>query len=276
MLSSELVRRLPSGRVASGPAAPARRVILLGASNVTLSFASLVETVRRMRGEPVEILAAMGLGRSFGQESTVLGRKISGIFSCALWQDLGSRPALPTTALVTDVGNDLLYGVTPDRLLQWIGGCLDRLAEAGAATVITQLPLESLDRLGEARFRLFRSLLFPRSRLTLSAARASAATVNEGLVELGRARKMPVIPVSGAWYGFDPIHLRRRVRRAAWSHLLSHWRLCEVTASDWRLGLRDRARLALLPPRERWILGWNQRSHQPSGHLRDGTTISLY
>ena len=94
---------------------------------------------------------------------SVFGRKISGIFPCALWQDLQNRPPLPTAALVTDIGNDLLYGVTPDRLLEWVERCLDRLADAGAATVVTQLPIDSIERLGEARFRFFRRLLFPRS-----------------------------------------------------------------------------------------------------------------
>ena len=111
---------------------PTRRVVLLGASNVTLSFATIVQTVRRTWDEPVEILAATGHGRSYGQDSWILGRKFSGIFSCALWQDLQERPVLPTTALVTDVGNDLMYGATPERLLEWVARCLDRLTDAGA------------------------------------------------------------------------------------------------------------------------------------------------
>ena len=96
---------------------PSRRVILLGASNLVLSFPTIVATARATWGEPIEFMAAMGHGRSYGKDTSVFGRKISGIFPCALWQDLQNRPPMPTTALVTDIGNDLLYGVTPDQLL---------------------------------------------------------------------------------------------------------------------------------------------------------------
>ncbi len=134
-------------------------------------------------------MAAMGHGRSYGQDSTVFGRKISGIFPCALWQDLQKRPELPSAALVTDVGNDLLYGVPPDRIVKWIAECLDRLADAGAATVVTQLPVASVERLSEARFRFYRRLLFPRSTLTLNAAKELAHNLNSELIELGEIAK---------------------------------------------------------------------------------------
>src|SRR6185295_18710727 len=150
---------------------PTRRVILLGASNLTLSFPTVVATVRQTWSEPIEIMAAMGHGRSYGQDSSVLGKKISGIFPCALWQDLQKRPSLPTAALVTDIGNDMLYGTSPDQIVGWVERCLDRLAEVGAATIVTQLPTESIERLGEMRFQFFRRMFFPRSKLTLANAR---------------------------------------------------------------------------------------------------------
>src|SRR5262245_13820468 len=102
---------------------PTRRVILLGASNLVRSISSVVETARRIWREPIEIMAAIGHGRSYGRDSVVLGRKISGIFPCALWKDLQNRPPLPTAALVTDVGNDLGYGVDVAEIISWVEGC---------------------------------------------------------------------------------------------------------------------------------------------------------
>src|SRR5438552_19189250 len=103
------MRRLPCKASAEANTSM-RRVILLGASNLTRSFPTVVATVRQTWSEPVEIMAAMGHGRSYGEDSSFLGRKISGIFPCALWQDLQNRSRLPAVALLTDVGNDLLYG----------------------------------------------------------------------------------------------------------------------------------------------------------------------
>jgi hypothetical protein len=241
-----------------------------------MSFPTVVATALRTWGEPVEIMAAMGHGRSFGQDSTVLGRKISGIFPCALWQDLKQRPEMPTAALLTDVGNDLLYGVPPDRLLEWVEKCLDRLAEAGAATVVTQMPIDSVERLGEARFQFFRRLFFPRSRMTLAEVKSLARNLNERLVRVGESRKIPVIPVSLAWYGFDPIHLKWRVQREAWPALLTSWRGAAQPVAVARASLWTAAYLATLPPSERSLLGIRRRAAQPSGRLPDGTTISLY
>jgi hypothetical protein len=251
-------------------------VILLGASNLTRSFATVVAAARRTWDEPVEIMAAMGHGRSYGQDSTVFGRKISGIFPCALWQDLQTRRSLPTAALVTDVGNDLLYGVPPDRIVKWVADCLDRLASAGASTIVTQLPVASIARLSEARFRFFRGVLFPRSTITLSVAKELAHALNSGLIELGETRKLPVISVSESWYGFDPIHLKRRVWRTAWPELLAGWQTSGMPIAVARSSLWTSAYLKTLPPWERSLFGIRRRAVQPSGHLSDGTTISLY
>ena len=255
---------------------PTRRVILLGASNVTRSFATIVEVARHTWGEPVEIMAAIGHGRSYGQDSRVFGRKISGIFPCALWQDLQNRPPLPTAALITDVGNDLMYDVPPARLLNWVGACVERLADVGATTIVSELPMASLERLGAVRFQFFRRLMFPRNRTTLTAAKSFAKAVNEGLLMLGERKKTSVISVSSSWYGFDPIHLKRSAWCEAWPTILSTWRAPREPVVIARPQWSTRAYMACLTPFEHSIFGISRRAKQPSGRLADGSTISLY
>jgi hypothetical protein len=255
---------------------PSRRVILLGASNLTRSFATVVAAARCTWDEPVEIMAAMGHGRSYGQDSTVFGRKISGIFPCALWQDLQKRPPLPSAALVTDVGNDLLYGVPPKEIVKWVAQCLDRLTDAGASTIVTQLPIASVAQLSESRFHFYRRLFFPRSKLSLNAAKDLVHTLNAELMELGESRKIPVISVSKSWYGFDPIHLKRRVWCTAWPAMLAGWQIAGAPIAIARPSMWTSAYLKTRPPWERSLFGIRRRAVQPSGRLSDGTTISLY
>jgi hypothetical protein len=255
---------------------PTRRVILLGASNLVRSFPAIVATAQRTWCEPVEIMAAMGHGRSYGQDSTVLGRKISGIFPCSLWQELPAREPLPTAALITDIGNDFLYGVTSERLFEWVERCVDRLEEVGATIVVTQLPSESIESLSELRFRFFRRLLFPRSRITLADARVMVGEFNERLARLGETRKVAVIPVFSAWYGLDPIHLKRDVLHMVWPELLAAWRGGGEPCSINRPSLRSTLSLMRLAPAERWLFGIRRCAAQPCGALSDGTTISLY
>lgn len=258
------------------PTTPTRRVILLGASNLTRSFPTVVATVRQTWSEPVEIMAAMGHGRSYGQDSSVLGRKFSGIFPCALWQDLQNRSKLPMAALVTDIGNDMLYGVSTDQLLEWVEGCLDRLTDVGASTIVTQLPAGSIDRLSERRFQFFRRILFARSKLTLADARVLVREINDRLTEVGQRRKIPVISASASWYGFDPIHVKRSVMRHAWPALLAAWHAMEEPLAITPSSLWMAAYLSGLEPCEYSRFGFRRRASQPNGRLNDGTTISIY
>jgi hypothetical protein len=251
-------------------------MILLGASNLVRSISTVVEIARGLWQEPVEIMAAIGHGRSYGQNSWMMGRKFSGIFSSALWKDLQNRPPLPTFALVTDVGNDLGYGVSVPELVSWVDGCLELLQRADATTLITELPLGRLERLSERQFLFFRTLFFPKSRLTLADIRTRAGALNDSLVALGERRKIPVIPVSGTWYGLDPIHLRRSSWREAWPTIFAAWRVGEEVGVRPRTSFARWAYLRSLAPAEYSFLGWERRAQQPSGVLRDGTTISLY
>jgi hypothetical protein len=78
------------------------------------------------------VLAALGLGRSYGARSRVLLRGLPGILQSGLWRQLESLPPAPTRALVTDVGNDILYGSSPEQILEWVEESVARLQLRGA------------------------------------------------------------------------------------------------------------------------------------------------
>ena len=255
---------------------PKRRVILLGASNLRRSLPRVVRLAQSIWQEPLEIMAAIGHGRSFGQDSWVLGRKIPGILSCRLWDDVQRRPTLPTSALVTDIGNDILYEVAPNRLIGWVAECLDRLVRIDAHTVVTELPVASVSRLSQGRFLLMRTLFYPRSRLTLAAAQSSVAEINAEVVKLAKERKQTVFPVQNRWYGFDPVHVLRRYHRQMWSEILLRWRPDQPLSELGRSSLAESLYLVTLSPRERKFFGFSRWRVQPSGVLSDGSTVSLY
>ena len=255
---------------------PQRRIVLLGASNLARGISTIVETARLISGEPVEILAALGHGRSFGQESSIFTRKISGIIQCGLWPALASATARPTTALVTDIGNDILYGASVDEIVGWVATCLDRLASAGARTIVTELPTSNLQGLSPAHFWFLRTLFFPASRLSLEHVIRAARELNRRVSEIAAEREIRVIPVKTAWFGFDPIHIQRRHWAVAWSEILGHWHDQPASAAASRGSLSRWLYLHLLTPEHRRILGLSQRRRQPAGKLRDGSTIALY
>jgi hypothetical protein len=93
-------------------------------------------------------------------------RTLPGILESGLWRQLESLPAAPTRALVTDVGNDILYGFSARQILTWVSEALIRLERFTNDIVLTDLPLAGIRSLSEGKFLLFRSLLFPSCRLS--------------------------------------------------------------------------------------------------------------
>ncbi len=258
-------------------AAPGHRLIILGASNVTRSFGTLVAMARSRWNAPLEILAAHGHGRSYGAAwSTVMVRKLPGILPSGLWDAMGRALPLPTTALVTDIGNDILYEFSVPVIAGWVEACLDRLAAFGAQTVVSALPVENIFELSAARYKFFRSLFVPGCSLRLLETTERAIELNDRVSALVKSRGMKLITPCRQWYGLDPIHVRRRASPAAWRAMLGDFRTdrgnIDVSRGKLAESLYLRCRL---PERVRWF-GRELGALQPSARLRDGTTVALY
>jgi hypothetical protein len=254
-----------------------QRIILLGASNVTLGFPLIVEGLRRSLPAPLELFAAHGHGRSFGMRSRLLVRRLPGIRECELWEALDRRPSAGgrPLALVTDVGNDLLFGVRPDLLLSWVEECVARLRGFDAAVTVTTLPLESVLRMGTARYLATRTVFFPGGGPDWASMRQMAGEVDEGLRRLAAQYACQVMTPRPQWYGIDPIHVRRGLRSAAWSEILSAWPGVDEVRVD-PLTLRRCLPFWRLPAAERDVWGQTRRTAQPVWQVGDGSTIWLY
>lgn len=253
-----------------------QRVVILGASNVSRGIGTLVGLARAAHPGPLELLVAAGHGRSYGAWSSVLGRSLPGIRECGLWQELAARPAGALRALVTDIGNDLLYEQPPEWVAEWVKCCLSRLMEQGAEIVLTELPLANLARLSPARFRFFRALFVPRCRLDQVELTRRAIELNERLLRLAAALGIRVITPRVDWYGIDPIHIRYGRRRRAWREVLATWASGPSIGIKRRAALRDAVLLRTRAPAERRWGRLEQRRAQPVWRWSDGSTIGFY
>ncbi|NLX54446.1 MAG: hypothetical protein GXY58_04975 [Planctomycetaceae bacterium] len=262
---------LPTG----AESVPARRAIVLGASNVSLGLSTVVATAQQAWGAPLEILAAIGHGRSYGQTSSVLGRSLPGILHCGLWDELHQRPPLPTAALVTDIGNDILYGSDVTVILRWVETCLERLHNVCDRLVITRLPLASLHRTPDWRLRLLTSLFFPSSRGNYRDALAKAHEVDQALLSFAGRYRAYIVQPDWTWFGWDPIHIARAHRPVAWQKYFACWTDGRVFSPARRSLRRWLITTAARP--SRWtFLGVARECQQPTLRLSDGSTLSLY
>jgi hypothetical protein len=255
---------------------PSLRVVLLGASNLSIMFPTIVETARALFAQPLELIVAKGFGRSYGQQSKFFGKKIFGILQTRLWDALDRARPLPTVAIVADIGNDLAYGVSTDILVRWVRDTLDRLESHGAQTVLNNVPLRSLRTVGLARYHLFREFFFPSCRLSRAEMLHRAEQLSDALDWLAAGRKTPVFSGEIEWYGLDPIHPRRAAAGEIWRRMLGELASPSSTATIVRATPAMALELHRLRP-ESWVhFGFPRRAAQPVAKLNDGTTIAIY
>ena len=256
-------------------AADVGRVVALGASNLTRGFHTVVSTARGAWGPHVEIVGALGHGRSYGAQSRFAFRALPGILESGLWRHLESLPAVPTRALITDVGNDIMYGFSATQTLAWVAEAVERLQKVTGdpgKIVLTDLPLAGVRRLSQAKFVVFRSILFPSCRLSLEEILQTAEQVNDGLAKLAAARRTRFFRLKPEWYSVDPIHIRPSQCRPAWQEILGS------TSGAGRNGAGRLEGLTLYftPPERQWLFGREQYTPQAGVKLPSGGRVWLF
>jgi hypothetical protein len=256
--------------VISGATPTHSRLVALGASNLTRILPTLVAGARLREDGPLEVLAALGFGRSYGAPSSFLVRGLPGIDGCGLWDALAKAAPAPTTALVMDVGNDILYGFEVARILEWIDRSLERLRPRADRLVVAGLPATELSAVGPLRYGFVRTFMVPSCRVTRAQALSRAERLHEALGRRAVEHGARFVEMSPAWYGFDPIHVRRSAVPALAEALLG------PPAGRGRPRPADRARILLARPSVRTVLGIVRTRRQPSARLADGTTVALY
>jgi hypothetical protein len=255
---------------------PRIRVVLLGASNLSMCLPRVVTSARAALRAPLECFVATGFGRSYGQESKFFWKKFPGILQSDLWPVLDRAAPLPTLAILADVGNDLGYGAAPEQVLEWVATTIDRLVARGARIALNNLPLASLQSVGALRYRVMKSALFPSCRLSRDELLRRAEALHASLAELAAMRQIPVFSAANSWYGIDPIHPRRRHAGAIWQRLIAA--LADDAGDvEWVAPPRGDARLI----RRARSAAWSRRAvrdavHPPRAYLDDGSSIALF
>ena len=236
-----------------------KRVIALGASNLTRGLRTVVSMSRVAWGRDTEVIAALGLGRSYGAHSRVIVRRLPGILESGLWRTVDALPPAPTIGIVSDVGNDILYGYAPQQILTWVGDAVTRLQRYTGDIALTGLPFHNVADLSERRFRIMRTVMFPSSRQTLAGARATSVVVQGGLERLAARRGVRFIPLRREWYAWDPVHFHSSSWRNVWAEFLG---LDQSSLANEPGGLTESVRLWLRADEHRWLFGIHQHTPQ--------------
>lgn len=229
--------------------------------------------------QPHEILVACGHGRSYGAPSTFAGlRTLPGIVDSGLLPSLRDKTPLPpgrARALLTDLGNDLAYGFSVDRVVRWVTICLDRLAAAaidGPAVTLVAPPVAGLEGMGPLRFALARLFFFPARSLDLDRLLHQARRLDHDVGRIAAERGLRRVEPDSDWYGWDRIHVRSGRREDAWREMLGE--MIPDGPANWHGGSPLPARWWLRRAEDRW-LGRTRWSEQPAVE-EGGVWVELY
>ncbi len=218
---------------AAGP----RAFVVLGASNVSRGLARLSAIVRARSAAPVSLFVAAGHGRGYGVNTRVAWRRLPSILGCGLWRALDRERIERPMVVVTDVGNELLYGLGVSAVAGAVREATHRLAARGGHLTITGLPLAAIAGVGAVRYRLLRTLYVPRCLLGLDELKEATCWLDEELRAIAADTGAAFIEQPGEWYGFDALHVRRPHLDALWQRVGDAWGLPRTTASPratWR------------------------------------------
>lgn len=242
-------------------AAMAARFVVLGASNVSRGLARLAALLRSRAG-PADLFVAAGHGRGYGVNTRVAWRRLPSILASGLWRALDREAVAVPAALVTDVGNELLYGLGVAVVAGTVRESVQRLRDRGGRVVITGLPLAAVAGVGRVRYRLMRTVYVPGCPLALGELQEAARWLDDELRTIAADTSVTFLEQPGAWYGFDALHVKRSRLDDFWSRVGDAWGLPGATGRT-RATFGDWAALGSRAAEVRSLAGRTRLTPQP-------------
>lgn len=188
-------------------------VALLGSSNLTVALpAALGHLSSRFPDRALSVLVAYGPGRSYEIDGGSLGIKFTSLSRCELLAAFErareEEPSSDAYALLTDIGNDLMHGVTAPVLAGRVRSMVKRFRGVGARVAVTSLPGEAIAALSPRMFHFARTLIYPSSHATHDGVVGSVRAVQDELHEMASRGDIQLLLGRREWYSPDACHVR--------------------------------------------------------------------
>jgi hypothetical protein len=195
--------------------------ILLGASNLARSFHGLKCCIERcILPRTAIFLHAMGPGRGYVSRGGILNAAYSPIINSGIFKAARSKKIKKqkVVALITDIGNDIMYNVSLDKIIDSLQHIFNVLDEIGANIVITSIPVDLENDISEFHFQILRKIYFPKSSVKYSQASNNIKAINQFILKTSK-QKITVMHDMKRFSGIDKIHHSIFKSPLAWSHI---------------------------------------------------------
>jgi len=193
--------------------------LFMGASNLARGYALLTRYISKCLGsQNVEFLNALGPGRGFCEKGGMFNFIYPPIQDCLIVEEAEKKAKNPRVVLLTDLGNDLMYGVTADALIECLDMLIDRMLKWNAEIFITSIHINIKKNVSRRIFYILRFIFYPRSKINFEEADFLIAKINFYLEEKTRKnKKVHLITGMESYTGPDKIHYSLLKMHKAWS-----------------------------------------------------------
>ena len=195
-------------------------IALLGASNLSRGYWALSHCLRdNLRQHRVRVLAALGPGRGYVAPGGLWPLIFSPIKDCGIFQTLRqyNQEGNRTFAFLTDLGNDFLFNVTGEELIQVLDATFCRLEESGTQILVTPIHPVLMEVLTPNIYKILRAWLYPKSRVSFEQVIFGIGSVNEFLIEAENAGRIRRVVGLDAFLGWDYVHYGWMQANKAWN-----------------------------------------------------------
>ena len=195
--------------------------IFLGASNLARSFYGLKRCIGRcIFPRPASFVHAMGPGRGYVSRGGILNAIYSPILSCGILEAVRNKKIKDQSvvALITDIGNDIMYGVSSEKIINGLQYLLNALGEFKTNIFITSIPVDLENDISELHFHIIRQIYFPKSPVKYSQASNNIKAINKFILQSSN-KKITAIDDMKQFCGIDRIHYSILKSQSAWCHI---------------------------------------------------------
>lgn len=193
--------------------------ILLGASNLSRAHFGLVKYLEQnLHPRSVRFLSALGSGRGYSVEGGLMNIVYPPIKSCGVFDAAREVEVNRVIALITDVGNDIMYGIPVEKIIADLTELFEKLHNLKADILVTLIPHHLEIGLDDFYFRCLRAIFYPGCRVAQNTATAAVREINRFL-KASASDHIKLITGLNPYYGMDMIHFSTFQMHRAWTQV---------------------------------------------------------
>ena len=195
--------------------------VLLGASNLARGYCALTQHLSKgISG--AEFLNALGPGRGYYARGGLLNLSYTPIGECQIMEQakVYAKRGFRVTVLLTDIGNDIMYGVPDQLLIECVDTLIEKSLQLNAEVFVTSIHVNVYKDFGKISFKLLRAIFYPNSLVTIDKANSVVKKMNHYLKEKSsQNERVHLISELGTFCGVDKIHYSLFKSHIVWSRI---------------------------------------------------------